>query len=57
MDAVNKEMKVCKLFTVEDKIWVNFEVLLNDQDDYEGFFERAITIMDTSANLFADYMQ
>jgi hypothetical protein len=51
-DFSNANSKVCKVYTVQDQVWVSIEIFVKSPEDFKGGFERAMGAMDIGLNNF-----
>lgn len=57
MDFTNNQVKVGKIYTVKDNVWVGIEVFRDDIDDYEEYFERSLQVIDRCVDYFVEKME
>ncbi len=56
VDAVNRELKVVKAYTIKDNVCLAMEVFLADIDDFESFFERGLNVVESGIDTFVENM-
>ncbi len=55
-DVVNRSMKVVKIYTVNDNVWVCMEVFVSDEGDFKAFLKRGIEVIDDAVTTFVEEM-
>ena len=56
-DKVNRTVKVAKIFTVGEKVWVLFEVILDQSPEVGSIIERGLGILQHARQAFYEALQ
>ncbi len=53
----NAEVKVAKVFTVKDNVWLSIEVFVSKPEHFKGIFKRSMSALQTATNIFVKKMK
>lgn len=54
---VNADIKVVKIFPVEDDTWASVEMLINPHDGFKNVFDRCLRVLRHGVDRFAEIMR
>lgn len=54
---VNAEIKVVKVYPVEDNVWASVELLFNPADGFKPVFNRALRVLRAGVDHFSELMR
>jgi hypothetical protein len=57
VDYANAQIKVTKAFIVRDNVWISVEVFLDELGDYEAFFDRSLSVIESGIDRFVEKMR
>lgn len=55
-DAVNREMKVAKAYTLEDNVWIACELFVGSPRDFKAVFNRCMDAIERGLDIFVEEM-
>lgn len=53
-DYANAKLKVCKVYTVKDNVWLSVELFVDSPDDFKPVFARAMSTFDLTVLTFLE---
>lgn len=56
VDAVNRQQKVCKAYTINDNVWIATELFVADPADFKPVFQRSLDVIESSVEVFVENM-
>lgn len=56
VDAVNRERKVTKAYTLNDNVWIATELFLSSPDDFKPLFQRCMEEIEMGLDVFIENM-
>lgn len=57
VDQVNQSVKVAKIHTVGDNVWISVEAFQSDIEDFDAFFERYLNLIELCIEEFQEAME
>ncbi|PID49829.1 MAG: hypothetical protein CR991_04630 [Proteobacteria bacterium] len=56
-DRASSIVKVAKVYTVEDDVWICVELFVNQPEDFKGLFERSLSAIEDAVFVFTTHMR
>lgn len=56
VDAVNRDQKVAKAYTIDDNVWIGVELFIENPGQAKAVFQRSLDVIESSVDVFVSNM-